>query len=38
MKAKIGFKAFYNFGLVLVRFLCICEMAFNQLVSSSSTK
>ena len=28
MKALIGFKAFYFFGSVSVRFRCICEMAF----------
>ena len=27
MKALIGFKAFYFFGSVSVRFRCICEMA-----------
>ena len=29
MKALIGFKAFYFFGLVLVRFRCICKMALS---------
>ena len=27
MKALIGFKAFYFFGSVSVRFRCVCEMA-----------
>ena len=30
MKALIGFKAFYFFGSVSVRFRCICEMAFSE--------
>ena len=30
VKALIGFKAFYFFGSVSVRFWCICEMALNR--------
>ena len=30
MKALIGFKAFYFFGSVSVRFRCICEMALKD--------
>ena len=34
VKALIGFKAFYFFGSVSVRFRCICEMAFSTKVKT----
>ena len=38
MKALIGFKAFYFFGSVSVRFRCVCEMALNGTVSCFCNK
>ena len=37
MKALIGFKAFYFFGSVSVRFRCICEMALRESPSTISS-
>ena len=34
VKALIGFKAFYFFGSVSVRFRCVCEMAFSHMLTT----
>ena len=35
MKALIGFKSFYFFGSVSVRFRCVCEMAFTYTLTQN---